>query len=37
MDYARNILFAVPWLIASIVLNNQLRLQGNAIFSYGGD
>ena len=34
--YARNILFAVPWLIASIVLNNQLRLQGNAVFAMVG-
>jgi len=36
IEYARNILFAVPWLIASIVLNNQLRLQGNAIFAMVG-
>lgn len=36
MDYARYILFATPWLIASIVLNNQLRLQGNAIFAMVG-
>ncbi len=36
MDYARNILFATPWLIASIVLNNQLRLQGNAVFAMVG-
>ena len=36
MDYARNILFAIPWLIASIVLNNQLRLQGNAMFAMVG-
>lgn len=35
-EYARNILFAVPWLIASIVLNNQLRLQGNAVFAMVG-
>ncbi|MBN1778144.1 MAG: MATE family efflux transporter [Clostridiales bacterium] len=36
IDYARNILFAIPWLIASIVLNNQLRLQGNALFAMVG-
>jgi len=36
VDYARNILFATPWLIASIVLNNQLRLQGNAVFAMVG-
>lgn len=34
--YARNILIATPWLIASIVLNNQLRLQGNAVFAMVG-
>ncbi len=36
IDYARNILIASPWLIASIVLNNQLRLQGNAVFAMVG-
>ena len=36
MEYARYILYAVPWLIASIVLNNQLRLQGNAMFAMVG-
>jgi putative MATE family efflux protein len=36
IQYARNILIAVPWLIASIVLNNQLRLQGNAVFAMVG-
>ena len=34
--YARYILIATPWLIASIVLNNQLRLQGNAVFAMVG-
>ena len=37
MEYARNILFAVPWLIAGIVLNNQLRLAGQRDFCYGRD
>ena len=36
IEYARNILIATPWLIGSIVLNNQLRLQGNAIFAMVG-
>ncbi|MFH1513693.1 MAG: MATE family efflux transporter, partial [Bacillota bacterium] len=36
MEYARYILIATPWLIASIVLNNQLRLQGNAVFAMVG-
>ena len=36
IDYARYILLATPWLIASIVLNNQLRLQGNAMFAMVG-
>jgi len=36
IEYARNILFATPWLISGIILNNQLRLQGNAIFAMVG-
>jgi putative MATE family efflux protein len=36
MDYARFILLGTPWLIGSIVLNNQLRLQGNAVFAMVG-
>ena len=36
IQYARNILIATPWLIGSIVLNNQLRLQGNAVFAMVG-
>ncbi|MBE0601666.1 MAG: MATE family efflux transporter, partial [Firmicutes bacterium] len=36
IQYGRNILIATPWLIASIVLNNQLRLQGNAVFAMVG-
>lgn len=36
VDYGRFILLATPWMIASIVLNNQLRLQGNAVFAMVG-
>ncbi len=36
IEYARNILIATPWLLASIILNNQLRLQGNAVFAMVG-
>ena len=36
VQYARNILIASPWLVGSIVLNNQLRLQGNAVFAMVG-
>ena len=36
MDYARYILLGSPWLVASLVLNNQLRFQGNAVFAMVG-
>lgn len=36
MDYARYILFASPWMLGGIIMNNQLRLQGNAIFAMVG-
>ena len=36
MDYMRFILLATPFMMGSIVLNNQLRLQGNAFFSMMG-
>lgn len=35
-DYVRLILIGCPWMTASLVLNNQLRFQGNAIFSMIG-
>lgn len=36
MDYARYILLGSPWLVASLVVNNQIRFQGNAFFSMVG-
>ncbi|HNW87555.1 MAG TPA: MATE family efflux transporter [Candidatus Limiplasma sp.] len=36
LDYARYILIGSPWLVASLVLNNQLRFQGNAFFAMIG-
>ncbi len=36
MDYARYILIGTPWMLSSLVLNNQLRFQGNAFFSMIG-
>ncbi len=35
-DYLRYILIGAPWLIASLVLNNQLRFQGSAFYSMIG-
>ena len=35
-DYVRYILLGAPWLMASLVLNNQLRLQGSAFFAMIG-
>jgi putative MATE family efflux protein len=36
LDYARYILIGAPWMMGSLVLNNQLRFQGNAFFSMIG-
>jgi putative MATE family efflux protein len=36
VDYARFILIGAPWLLPSLVLNNQLRFQGNAFFAMIG-
>ena len=36
MDYVRLILIGCPWMTASLVLNNQLRFQGNALFAMIG-
>ncbi|MBR2053872.1 MAG: MATE family efflux transporter [Clostridia bacterium] len=36
MNYIRIILIGAPWMCASLVLNNQLRFQGNAFFSMIG-
>ncbi len=36
MGYARYILIGSPWMVASLVLNNQLRFQGNAMFAMVG-
>lgn len=36
MDYLRYILIGTPFMMASLVLNNQLRLQGNASFAMIG-
>ena len=36
MDYIRLILIGCPWMTASLVLNNQLRFQGNAMFAMIG-
>ncbi len=35
-DYLRVILLGAPWMTASLVLNNQLRYQGSAIYSMVG-
>ncbi len=35
-EYARYILIGAPWMMASIVLNVQMRFQGNAVFSMVG-
>ena len=35
-DYLRIILLGAPWMTASLVLNNQLRFQGSAIYSMLG-
>ncbi len=36
MAYVRLILIGCPWMTASLVLNNQLRFQGNALFGMIG-
>ncbi len=36
LDYMRYILVSTPYMMASLVLNNQLRLQGNSLFSMLG-
>ncbi len=36
VDYMRYILLATPFMMGSIVMNNQLRMQGNAFFSMLG-
>ena len=36
MAYIRLILIGCPWMTASLVLNNQLRFQGNALFAMIG-
>ncbi len=36
LSYIRIILIGTPWMCASLVLNNQLRFQGNALFSMIG-
>lgn len=33
VDYMRYILIGAPWMMASLVLNNQLRFQGSAFYS----
>ena len=35
-DYMRIILLGAPWMAASLVLNNQLRFQGSAIYAMVG-
>jgi len=35
-DYMRIILLGAPWMTASLVLNNQLRYQGNAMYAMVG-
>lgn len=35
-DYLRTILLGAPWMAASLVLNNQLRFQGSAIYAMVG-
>ncbi|MBR3569953.1 MAG: MATE family efflux transporter [Oscillibacter sp.] len=34
--YLRVILFGAPWMISSLVLNNQLRFQGSAVYGMAG-
>lgn len=36
LDYLGAILLGAPWMMASIVLNNQLRFQGSAVYSMVG-
>ena len=36
VDYMRVILIGAPWMMASLVLNNQLRFQGSAFYSMIG-
>jgi len=36
MDYMRVILLGAPWMCSSLVLNNQLRFQGNAVYGMVG-
>ena len=36
MDYMRVILVGAPWMMASMVLNNQLRFQGSAVYGMVG-
>ncbi len=36
MDYGFYILLGAPWLVSSLVLNNQLRFQGSAFYSMVG-
>lgn len=35
-DYLRFVLLGAPWMTSSIVLNNQLRFQGSAVYSMVG-
>ncbi len=35
-DYLRVILLGAPWMVASFVLNNQLRFQGGAVYAMVG-
>ncbi len=35
-DYLRIILLGAPWMTASLVLNNQLRFQGSAVYAMAG-
>jgi len=35
-DYLRIILYGAPWMAASLVLNNQLRFQGSAMYAMVG-
>ena len=36
VDYMRIVLIGAPWMMASLVLNNQLRFQGSAFYSMIG-
>lgn len=36
MNYARYILLGMPWMVSSLVLNNQLRFQGSAFYGMIG-